>query len=215
MPAEWALLSDGEGVLPHELMFAGRRGDPIAVPWGCLLVRGSGPVTLVDAGLGDYPHLGGSGGQLTTALAAEGVAPEDVELVLITHAHIDHIGGLCANGVPRFAAARHVMSRVERASRDDRVADEQLVPLERADLLEIGDDALFLGDAIVDPRHVEDPEWTLAVDDDPALNVATRRDLLDDAATTGKVIAASHLRAAGTVERVDGAFRLYSLPAKA
>ena len=157
--------------------------------------------------------------------------------MLITHAHIDHIGGLCVDGRPQFGAARHVMSRVERASRSDRVAAEQLGPLEHAGLLELvdapfepapglrlipapghthghlaldiggPDGALFLADAIVDPLHVEHPEWTMAFDDDPQLNVATRRALLGDAADTGRVIAASHMRTAGTVERTSDGFR--------
>ena len=130
------MISDGEGVLPAEMVFAGapeaeRPGDPIAMPFGCLLLRGAGLTALVDAGLGAYEHpLGGSGGGLIAALAAEGVAPGDVELVLITHAHIDHIGGLCAGDRPQFGAARHVMSRIDREWRDDHVAAEQLEPLD-------------------------------------------------------------------------------------
>jgi hypothetical protein len=62
---------------------------------------------------------------------------------------------------------------------------------------------------------VEHPEWTMAFDDDPAVSLATRHALLGEAATTGRVIAASHLRTAGTVERIAGGFRLYPFPAKA
>jgi glyoxylase-like metal-dependent hydrolase (beta-lactamase superfamily II) len=233
-PHECRLISDGELELPAEVMVAGHTGDPIAVPLGCLLIRSEDMIALVDAGLGAYEHpLGGTGGELIAALAAEGVAPDDVGLVLITHAHIDHIGGLCADGRPQFRSARHVMSRVDRESRTDHVAAEQLEPLEGllelVDApfepvpgvrlipapghtfghlaLEIGGEALFLADAIVDPRHIEHPEWTFAIDDDPELNVATRRALLGDAADTGRVVAASHLRTAGTVERTPDGFR--------
>ena len=50
----------------------------------------------------------------------------------------------------------------------------------------------------------------MAFDDDQELNVATRRALLSDAADSGRVVAASHLRAAGIVERTGDGFRLRS-----
>lgn len=46
------------------------------------------PLTLVDSG----PNSGVSLDELTRQLAAHGHAVEDLELILITHQHIDHIG---------------------------------------------------------------------------------------------------------------------------
>jgi glyoxylase-like metal-dependent hydrolase (beta-lactamase superfamily II) len=46
------------------------------------------PLTLVDAG----PNSGTSFDELTTGLAALGHALEDIELVILTHQHIDHLG---------------------------------------------------------------------------------------------------------------------------
>lgn len=152
------VIEDGEGFLPVEGLFAGAPADDravaasgrfdgggIVVPYGCLLVRSEDVVVLVDAGIGPYEHpLGGRGGDLERALGAEGVAPGDVDLVVITHGHLDHIGGLCVGGRPRFAAARHVMSREEwewSTQRESQVADEQLPPLDRAGVLELVDDA--------------------------------------------------------------------------
>jgi glyoxylase-like metal-dependent hydrolase (beta-lactamase superfamily II) len=143
----WRLLSDGEMFLPAEAMFAtapeDQRGDGADVPYGCLLIRTATDTVLVDTGIGDYEHpLGGHGGNLEAALAAEGVAPDDVSVVVITHAHLDHIGGLCPAGEPRFAGARHVISRVEwnwSARRGSAIADAQLPPLERAGVLELVD----------------------------------------------------------------------------
>jgi glyoxylase-like metal-dependent hydrolase (beta-lactamase superfamily II) len=242
--AEWRLLSDGEMFLPAEAMFAtapaDQHGDGADVPYGCLLIRTATEVVLVDTGIGDYEHpLGGHGGNLEAALAAEGVAPGDVGVVVITHGHLDHIGGLCRDGAPRFAGARHVISRVEwdwNAQRGNAIADAQLPPLERAGLLavvdppcevvpgvrvlpapghtpgqlavEIGGETLFLADAVVDPRHIEHPEWTMRFDEDPDANVRTRRELLGRAAEEGLVVTASHLRVAGRVERSNGGFRL-------
>jgi glyoxylase-like metal-dependent hydrolase (beta-lactamase superfamily II) len=242
--AEWRLLSDGEMFLPADALFAtappDQRGDGADVPYGCLLIRTATDTVLVDAGMGAYEHpLGGHGGNLEAALAAAGVTPRDVSVVIITHSHLDHIGGLCADGRPRFGAARHVMSRVEwdwGTQRESPVADAQLPPLERAGVLELVDPpaepvpgvrllaapghtpgqlaveiagtALFLADAIVDPRHVEHPDWTMAFDEDPDANVRTRRELLGRAADEGLVVAASHLPQAGHVERAGSAFRL-------
>ena len=46
------------------------------------------PLTLVDAG----PNSGTSFDELTTGLAAVGHSLEDIELVILTHQHIDHLG---------------------------------------------------------------------------------------------------------------------------
>jgi glyoxylase-like metal-dependent hydrolase (beta-lactamase superfamily II) len=46
------------------------------------------PLTLVDAG----PNSGTSFDELTTGLAALGHSLEDIELIVLTHQHIDHLG---------------------------------------------------------------------------------------------------------------------------
>lgn len=47
------------------------------------------------------------------ALAAAGYAPEDIDVVVITHMHGDHIGGLMNDGAPTYANARYVTGQVE------------------------------------------------------------------------------------------------------
>jgi glyoxylase-like metal-dependent hydrolase (beta-lactamase superfamily II) len=68
------------------------------------LVRGGGRTLLIDSGTADL--FGPTLGRVPAALAALGVAPEDVEAVLLTHMHIDHLGGLlAADGAPAFPNA--------------------------------------------------------------------------------------------------------------
>jgi glyoxylase-like metal-dependent hydrolase (beta-lactamase superfamily II) len=67
------------------------------------LVRGGGRTLLIDSGAADT--FGTTLGRLPAALAALGVQPADVQAVLLTHMHVDHIGGLLAGDSPAFPNA--------------------------------------------------------------------------------------------------------------
>ena len=120
--------------------------DEIVLPYNCLLARLGGDVVLVDTGVGAHSSRGGN---LERALAAEGLESGDVTIVVVTHAHPDHIGGLTVEGWPRFAGARHLITRTEwdfwsaalaAGSLPDALAapiEEQLRPIERHGLLEL------------------------------------------------------------------------------
>ena len=63
--------------------------------WRGHLIRssGGGPSVLVDTGMGPGPHdHTGQPGELIDSLNALGVSPKDIEIVVITHTHGDHIG---------------------------------------------------------------------------------------------------------------------------
>ncbi|PRX38453.1 Glyoxylase, beta-lactamase superfamily II [Meinhardsimonia xiamenensis] len=62
-------------------------------------------VILFDTGLAAGGTLG--------ALAEAGYGAEDVDLVIITHMHGDHIGGLMNEGAPTFPNATYVTGQVE------------------------------------------------------------------------------------------------------
>jgi len=66
---------------------------------------------LVDTGAGG---MAPTTGKLMSSLQAEGIAPEDIGTVILTHAHPDHIGGnIDSEGKPAFPKARYVMWKDE------------------------------------------------------------------------------------------------------
>jgi glyoxylase-like metal-dependent hydrolase (beta-lactamase superfamily II) len=70
----------------------------VRLPYHPLLVRTAAGLALIDTGAGPglAEQSGEPVGRLPEALAAAGVAAEDVALVVLSHAHPDHIGGLTA-----------------------------------------------------------------------------------------------------------------------
>ncbi len=69
-------------------------------------------LVLFDTGFGSAKRENGLG-QLRGILQSSGYAPEDIDIVAITHGHPDHILGLMENGQPAFPNARYVISQVE------------------------------------------------------------------------------------------------------
>jgi glyoxylase-like metal-dependent hydrolase (beta-lactamase superfamily II) len=88
--------------------------DAADTPVNAFLVRMPGRTVLVDTGIGKDPEE--DSGHLAEQLAAAGVAPSDIDLILITHDHFDHIGGLLkADGTRAFPKAVLRVARREHA----------------------------------------------------------------------------------------------------
>jgi glyoxylase-like metal-dependent hydrolase (beta-lactamase superfamily II) len=58
----------------------------------CYLIHSAGQLILVDTGIGPRKRAGFPTGHLDEALRAAGVRPDEINLVVHTHLHTDHIG---------------------------------------------------------------------------------------------------------------------------
>ncbi|MBI2886592.1 MAG: MBL fold metallo-hydrolase [Chloroflexi bacterium] len=129
---------------------------------GSFLVRSSGRSILVDTGIGkkERPVFRTDRADLLGNLAALGVRPEDVDLVVNTHLHVDHVGwNTVAQGdgwAPAFPRARYLIQQKEwehftAPERREQVAyvKDCLEPVAQAGLLDL-----------VDHQHSITPELT-------------------------------------------------------
>ena len=86
----------------------GERPDDMTLYVNILLLRKDKEVILVDAGFG--PHKNPNWGWLADAMGSLGIAVAEVTHALLSHSHIDHIGGLASGGKILFPnAAVHVL----------------------------------------------------------------------------------------------------------
>ena len=110
-------LSDGELHIPPEglLNKAADEWPPgfldaegvMGVNFGGFLVRSPDHLVVVDTGIGGgaLPELGI--GSFPSRLADAGVDPDEVDVVIFTHLHFDHVGWSTDGERPLFTGARH------------------------------------------------------------------------------------------------------------
>ncbi|MBF9043504.1 MBL fold metallo-hydrolase [Rhodobacterales bacterium HKCCE4037] len=144
-------------MVPGQVDAAGRLVLPVQ---GFLLKTGS-HVVLVDACVGNDKtnrfsdwHMRDSG-RFMAALAASGTAPEEVDYVMCTHLHTDHVGWntrlVDGRWVPTFPKARYLMPAADLPFMEEIGPDqyrESLLPvIEAGQAEEVGSD-FTIGDAI-------------------------------------------------------------------
>lgn len=205
-PEDWAGLDTAEWVLHfHSYLFR----DPAA------------GTVLVDTGIGGHgsPAAGWAPvpGGLIGELAAAGVEPADVDVVVLTHLHSDHASGAVADGVPVFPGARHLIQRDELEWVRGAVRDQVVVPL--GDLVqaiegpmrlapeiavvptpghtpghqsvEIGSLTLT-GDVVLHPVQLANPSIHYLHDEDPERAAATRTALVERARSRAGTLGTAH-----------------------
>ena len=96
------LMSDPATALA--VLKADHEGSPVIASVNAFLVNTGKRLILIDTGTG-------TGGDLLKNLRASGYAPDQIDAVLITHMHSDHIGGLSKDGHAVFPNATVYINR--------------------------------------------------------------------------------------------------------
>ena len=84
----------------------------VALPFTPVIINTGNEVILFDTGNGEGRRAGGVG-RLYVSLAAAGFTADQIDVVVITHMHPDHIGGMMEGGKPAFPNARYFVGETE------------------------------------------------------------------------------------------------------
>lgn len=133
----------------------------IQLYYGHFFVRSMGKTVMVDTGMGPGPHpdRGNRTGDLLNQLRAQGVSPQDVDIVAHTHLHADHVGwNIDRSGAapkPYFPNARYLVPRLdwEHFTQPRHLADapqvrDSVLPLEALGLIDLVDEGHRITDEI-------------------------------------------------------------------
>ncbi|WP_425088368.1 MBL fold metallo-hydrolase [Stappia sp.] len=133
--------ADAVAALMEENFLPPTRTEFVFTP---VVVNTGSELVLFDTG------LGGDAGSLTQQLAAAGYTPEQIDIVVITHMHPDHIGGLMTSGTPTFPNARYVTGQAEYDfwSGEDKLTGptERVAKLVQSNVTPMADKMTFIGD---------------------------------------------------------------------
>ena len=127
--------------------------DEIQSRYGSVILRSEGKIILVDTGMQTA-----TGGALLDDMRGNGVAPEDVDIVFLTHLHPDHVGWNIdlSSGKPAFPNARYIAPRSDYdywIQPDVLAAAEHVqlhvVPLTELKLLDLFDEGYKVTDELI------------------------------------------------------------------
>lgn len=116
------------------------------------VVNSNGKMVLFDTGLGFSKVFGAKGGLLAKSLTDAGIRREEIDAVVISHGHIDHIGGLVdERGALMYPNAQVYMSEADFAYwTDERQMDlpwkKAFIIHARRNLLPVRDRLVFIKD---------------------------------------------------------------------
>jgi len=110
-PTPWVFPNAGAERLARALESRRLPQDSVLTPYTCLLIESGRETVLVDTGAGCRSPVSGA---IRARLEMQGLRPRDVDTVILTHAHPDHIGGAVNGcGRPSFPNARYILAEAE------------------------------------------------------------------------------------------------------
>ena len=197
----------------------------------CVLLRSDDANVLVDTGAGPKPRAFFPDGE---ARLLDELTPEDVDIVVHTHLHVDHVGW---DGV--FPNARYVVHEADWAyfMSEESLAErphlrEKVLPLEPRFERVTGETEIAsgirvqpapghtpghmivraepfaaIGDLVAQELQVVDPDLVFVNDMDFDMAAATRRRVIAELAEDGASVVAGHFRGIGRFERAGKGFR--------
>lgn len=212
---------DGEALAAAALAGADLVDGKLRLPVRAFAVQGPAGCLLIDAGAAGawHPTLG----RLPAAMNEAGIGRGTVDVVALTHTHVDHLSGLVdADGGLAFPDARRVLVATEELSAF-RAIPRMIPVLSRVIPLEQGDGPMRGVTAINAPGHsaghmaflvegrlliwgdlvhhaaiqFDRPDVTWAHDENPALARASRLALMEQAVEAGWLVAGAHLPGPG------------------
>lgn len=187
------------------------RDGRLPVSVGSFLVRTSEHRILIDLGLGrvafDVPGVASfASGRLLDSLRAENLTPEDIDTVVFTHLHHDHVGwttnvapapnaeaGQVVTGLT-FADARHLVDEGEwnhwHGTADSTGPDPVAVQHPLADVIEFLDDSRQIAPGVValpTPGHTPGHTSVLVTDPTSSRRLLILGDVMHSQAQVGEI----------------------------
>jgi glyoxylase-like metal-dependent hydrolase (beta-lactamase superfamily II) len=230
------------GRYPEMFMFPSDLSDNRSrIHGNVFLLRKPDLTVLVDTGLGYLPPEIGIGIEfaLPNGLHQAGIALEEINLVFLSHIHLDHIGWASVDGKPTFPKAQYLLSKTdfEHLQNTNTGRFEKFIqPVEKAGQLDLreGETALDHGltatpspghspghmtlytdgliiasDVLHHPAQVSHPEWKSSADWDAELAVQTRAATVRWAFESNSLLCLTHLIGGGIGQVLEQGQQLY------
>ena len=87
--------------------------DAFVAQENCMVLNTGDKLVLFDSGMGASKAFGPGAGRLGATLTQAGIKPEDIDVIVLTHAHVDHLSGIMSGDRRMFPNAQVAISKTE------------------------------------------------------------------------------------------------------